>query len=112
MALELINWAKDHEEDDIDESGCVKTRKKRTKVEHEYLSAPPFAKMWDGRKWICEAKNHYQQYVCKTPGIKCRCERIVYVLHRCGDVVFATMCIWLTSQRAYKYAIEVNFRKF
>ena len=48
----------------------------------------------------------------KPPGVKHRCERIVYVLQQCGDVVFATMCIWLTRQSAYKYAIEVNFKKF
>lgn len=92
LALELINWAKDHEEDDIDESGCVTTRKKRTKVEHEYLSAPPFAKMWDGRRWICEAKNRYQQYVCKTPRCKaqvrayCVCSPAVWRCRICYDV--------------------------
>ena len=92
LALELINWAKDHEEDDIDESGCVTMRKKRKKVEHEYLSARPFAKTWDGRRWICEAKNRYQQYVCKTPRCKaqvrayCVCSPAVWRCRLCYDV--------------------------
>ena len=91
LALEMIKWAKEHEDDDNDEAKGPTTRRKCQRVEHEYLSAPPHAKNWDERRWIVPAKNQYQQYVCKTPGCKaqvrayCICTPAVWRCRNCYD---------------------------
>ena len=91
LALEMIKWAKEHEDEDNNAPEGPTTRRKRQRVEHEYLSAPPHAKIWDGRRWIVTAKNRYQQYVCKTSGCKaqvrayCICSPAIWRCRNCYD---------------------------
>eukprot|EP00804_Cyclotella_cryptica_P017498 CCRYP_006687-RA/>CCRYP_006687-RA protein AED:0.38 eAED:-0.33 QI:0/-1/0/1/-1/0/1/0/213 len=47
---------------------------------HGTVMAPPHAKKYRNRQWVCKAKARYQQYVCKAKGCRkqvrtcCRCK--------------------------------------
>ena len=66
-----------------------KRLKKQSVDVHKLVTAPPFAKYFDGRSWVCKAGKKYQQYVCRSKDCKiyirtyCTCSPGVWICQEC-----------------------------
>ena len=66
------------DEDDMDMVGEV----------HGLVTAPPHARIYRNRKWVCDANSRYQQYICRAE----KCKKQVRTCCRC------TMGHWLCNE--------------
>ena len=66
-----------------------KRLKKQAVEEHKLFTAPPYAKYFNGRTFVCKAVKKYQQYVCRSKGCKtyirtyCVCSPGVWICQEC-----------------------------
>ena len=66
------------DEDDMDMVGDA----------HGLVTAPPHARIYRNRKWVCDATSKYQQYICRAE----KCKKQVRTSCRC------TMGHWLCNE--------------